>query len=65
NWNNAEALRSAAIKLRGKYGNDWERNMAFKLASALKTLLNGGSLSEYHEALGLRTPRFKRIGLSA
>ncbi|MEM2099975.1 MAG: glutamate-cysteine ligase family protein [Thermoproteota archaeon] len=56
NWNNAEALRSAAIKLRGKYGNDWERNMAFKLASALKTILNGGSLSEYHEALGLRTP---------
>jgi len=56
-WNNAEALRCAAIKLRGRFGRDWERKMAFKLASALKTLLNGGSLREYHEALGLRIPR--------
>lgn len=54
NWNNAEALRRAVIKLRGKYGVDWERSMAFKLASSLKTLLNGGSLREYHKALGLR-----------
>jgi len=54
NWNNAEALRRAAIKLEKRFGRDWERRMALKLASALKTLLNGGSLKNYHEALGLK-----------
>jgi len=53
-WNNAEALRHAAKKLQKRFRGGWERNMAFKLASAMQTLLNGGSLKEYHEALGLR-----------
>ncbi|MCX8182865.1 MAG: glutamate-cysteine ligase family protein [Crenarchaeota archaeon] len=54
NWNNAETLRYVAIKLEKRFGKDWERSMAFKLASAMKTLLGGGSLKDYHEALGLR-----------
>ncbi|MBO3809248.1 MAG: hypothetical protein FGF50_06605 [Candidatus Brockarchaeota archaeon] len=58
--NNAEALRHTAVKLQRRFGENWEGKMAFKLASALKTLLKGGSLRDYHEALGLGvSSRFK------
>ncbi len=52
-WNNAEAIRHAAIESHRKLGKGWEKDMVVKLASAMKTLLNGGSLKSYHRALGL------------
>lgn len=52
-WNNAEAIRHAAIESRRRLGKGWGKDMAVKLASAMETLLNGGSLKNYHRALGL------------
>ncbi|MGQ9479762.1 MAG: glutamate-cysteine ligase family protein [Thermoproteota archaeon] len=54
-WNHAEVIRHAAIESRRKYGRGWEKNMAVKLASAMETLLNGGSLKAYHKSLGLES----------
>jgi hypothetical protein len=54
-WNNAEAIRHAAIESRIRLGRGWEKNMAVKMASAMETLLNGGSLKNYHRSLGLES----------
>ncbi|MEM3028696.1 MAG: glutamate-cysteine ligase family protein [Thermoproteota archaeon] len=54
-WNNAEAIRHAAIESRIRLGRGWEKDMVVKLASAMGTLLNGGSLKNYHRSLGLES----------
>jgi len=53
-WNHAEAIRHAAIESKKRFGREWEKDIAVKLASAIKALLHGGSLKNYYEALGLR-----------
>ncbi|MEM1548522.1 MAG: glutamate-cysteine ligase family protein [Thermoproteota archaeon] len=52
-WNHAEAIRHVAVDSKKKFGRGWEKDIAVKLASAMKILLNGGSLKNYYRALGL------------
>ncbi|MBO3840659.1 MAG: hypothetical protein JTT17_07605 [Candidatus Brockarchaeota archaeon] len=52
-WNHAEAIRHVAIDSKKKFGRGWEKDIAVKLTSAMKILLNGGSLKNYYNALGL------------
>ncbi|MEM1553394.1 MAG: hypothetical protein QXJ72_00715, partial [Thermoproteota archaeon] len=52
-WNHAEAIRHVAVDSKKKFGRGWEKYIAVKLTSAMKILLNGGSLKNYYSALGL------------
>lgn len=52
-WNHAEAIRRTAVDSKKKFGRRWEKDIAVKLASAMKILLDGGSLKNYYRALGL------------
>ncbi|MGQ9597464.1 MAG: glutamate-cysteine ligase family protein [Thermoproteota archaeon] len=50
-WNNAEVIRYVAIRSHEMFGKEWEKDMAVKLSFAMKSLLNGGSLKDYHKSL--------------
>lgn len=52
-WNHAEAIRHVAVNSKKKFGREWEKDIAVKLASAMKILLDEGSLKNYYSALGL------------
>ncbi|MDW8033327.1 MAG: hypothetical protein RMI79_00005, partial [Nitrososphaerota archaeon] len=51
--NHAEAIRYAVVKSKEEFKRSWEKDIAAKLASAMKILLYGNSLNNYYKALGL------------
>ncbi len=62
-WNGARILRRACRSLQSRYPRTWQRHLARRYAEAIQGLLDGGSLFEFAERLGVRLPDVRRVWL--
>lgn len=62
-WNQAELIRRAALKARKRNRQTWQRQFAKRYTSAIQTLLDGNSYSDFAKALGVKVPDIHRVWL--
>ena len=62
-WNQAEVIRSAALRCYKRHKPTWQRQFARRYALAIEELLDGNSFENFSRKLGVRLPDVKRTWL--
>lgn len=62
-WNQAEVIRTAALKCRKRHRPTWQRRFAKRYATAIEELLDGNSFEQFTRRLGVKLPDVKRTWL--